>query len=53
MAVIKSSKDTRFGLDSVVTHDGLKLPCWALTDLSSFKWQCGIDAYEQVVLEFC
>ncbi|CAL0309122.1 unnamed protein product [Lupinus luteus] len=48
VAVIKSSKDTRYGLDSIVTHDGEKLPCWALTNLSSFKQKFGTDAYEQL-----
>ncbi|KAE8637354.1 hypothetical protein Csa_013006 [Cucumis sativus] len=37
VAIIKSNKDTRYGLDSIVTHDGMKLPCWAIPNLSSFK----------------
>ncbi|KAM2035274.1 hypothetical protein EV2_039281 [Malus domestica] len=37
VAMIKSSKDTRYAIDSVVTHDGVKFPCWALSDLSSFR----------------
>lgn len=48
VAIIKSSKDTRYGLDSIVTHDGTKLPCWALANLSSFKQKFGVDAYEQL-----
>ncbi|XP_054776722.1 thymidine kinase a-like [Prosopis cineraria] len=48
VAVIKSSKDTRYGLDSIVTHDGVKLPCWALTNLSSFRQKFGLDAYGQL-----
>ena len=48
MAIIKSNKDTRYGLDSIVTHDGAKLPCLALPDLSSFKQKFGLDAYDQV-----
>ncbi|RDX83253.1 Thymidine kinase, partial [Mucuna pruriens] len=48
VAIIKSSKDTRYGLDSIVTHDGAKLPCWALANLSSFKQKFGVDAYEQL-----
>ncbi|WJX22937.1 thymidine kinase [Trifolium repens] len=48
VAIIKSSKDTRYGLDSIVTHDGAKLPCWPLTNLSSFKQKFGIDAYEKL-----
>ncbi|KAL6197829.1 hypothetical protein ACLB2K_027622 [Fragaria x ananassa] len=46
--IIKSNKDTRYGLDSIVTHDGVKLPCWALPNLSSFKQKFGLDAYEQL-----
>ncbi|XWS12942.1 hypothetical protein CRYUN_Cryun37aG0133100 [Craigia yunnanensis] len=46
--VIKSNKDTRYGLDSIVTHDGMKLPCWALADLSSFRPKIGPDAYDQL-----
>ncbi|TKY72245.1 Thymidine kinase [Spatholobus suberectus] len=48
VAIIKSSKDTRYGLDSIVTHDGAKLPCWALANLSSFKQKFGVDAYEKL-----
>ena len=52
IAIIKSNKDTRYGLDSIVTHDGVKLPCWALPNLLSFKQKFGLDAYEQV-MTFC
>ncbi|KAL5574929.1 hypothetical protein UlMin_016628 [Ulmus minor] len=48
VAVIKSNKDTRYSLDSIVTHDGMKLPCWALADLSSFREKFGPDAYDQL-----
>jgi thymidine kinase len=48
VAIIKSNKDTRYGLDSIVTHDGVKLPCLALPDLSSFRQKFGLDAYDQV-----
>ncbi|KAK7831951.1 pentatricopeptide repeat-containing protein [Quercus suber] len=47
VAIIKSNKDTRYGLDSIVTHDGAKLPCLALPDLSSFRQKFGLDAYDQ------
>lgn len=50
VAVIKSNKDTRYGLDSIVTHDGVKLPCSALANLSSFKQIFGSDAYDKVIL---
>lgn len=46
--MIKSSKDTRYAIDSVVTHDGVKFPCWALPDLSSFRQKFGEDAYNEV-----
>ncbi|XVF81493.1 hypothetical protein PTKIN_Ptkin15bG0159600 [Pterospermum kingtungense] len=48
VAIIKSSKDTRYAIDSVVTHDGLKFPCWALPDLMSFRQKLGEDAYEKL-----
>ncbi|KAF6145036.1 hypothetical protein GIB67_013387 [Kingdonia uniflora] len=48
VAVIKSDKDTRYGLDSIVTHDGVKLPCWPLPDLLSFKHKFGIEAYRKL-----
>ncbi|MCL7039503.1 hypothetical protein MKW94_006413 [Papaver nudicaule] len=46
--LIKSNKDTRYGLDSVVTHDGTKLPCWALSNLSSFSHKLGAIAYDKL-----
>ncbi|KAF8410831.1 hypothetical protein HHK36_003368 [Tetracentron sinense] len=48
VAIIKSNKDSRYGLDSIVTHDGAKLPCWALPDLSSFRQKIGDDAYNKL-----
>ncbi|XP_009606901.1 thymidine kinase-like [Nicotiana tomentosiformis] len=48
VVMIKSNKDTRYAVDAVVTHDGTKLPCWSLPDLSSFKQRFGSDAYEKV-----
>ncbi|XP_055827711.1 thymidine kinase a-like isoform X2 [Solanum dulcamara] len=48
VAIIKSDKDTRYGLDSIVTHDGDRLPCWPLANLSSFKQRCGSDAYSKL-----
>ncbi|KAB2621315.1 F-box protein [Pyrus ussuriensis x Pyrus communis] len=43
-------KDTRYAIDSVVTHDGVKFPCWALSDLSSFQQNFGGDAYDKFEL---
>ncbi|KAJ0054707.1 hypothetical protein Pint_01882 [Pistacia integerrima] len=48
VAMIKSSKDKRYAVDSVVTHDGIKFPCWALSDLTSFRQKLGDDAYEKL-----
>ncbi|PSS10423.1 Thymidine kinase [Actinidia chinensis var. chinensis] len=48
VAIIKSNKDTRYGLHSIVTHDGEKFPCWPLADLSSFRQAFGSDAYEKL-----
>ncbi|XP_022966756.1 thymidine kinase a-like [Cucurbita maxima] len=48
VAIIKSNKDTRYGLDSIVTHDGMKLPCWAVPNLSSFKQKFGEGAYDKL-----
>lgn len=48
VAIIKSNKDTRYGLDSIVTHDGMKLPCWAIPNLSSFKKKFGQGSYDKV-----
>ncbi|XP_073142599.1 thymidine kinase a [Henckelia pumila] len=48
VVIIKSSKDNRYATDAVVTHDGTKFPCWALSDLSSFKLRFGADAYSKL-----
>ncbi|GAB2285210.1 Thymidine kinase a [Dionaea muscipula] len=48
VAMIKSSKDTRYAIDSVVTHDGAKFPCWALPNLSSFAENFGHEAYNKL-----
>ncbi|KAK9285040.1 hypothetical protein L1049_024224 [Liquidambar formosana] len=48
VAMIKSSKDRRYAVDSVVTHDGAKFPCWALPDLLSFRQKFGADAYDKL-----
>ncbi|GAB2212340.1 hypothetical protein Drorol1_Dr00020300 [Drosera rotundifolia] len=48
VAVIKSDKDARYGLDSIVTHDGDKYPCFALKDLSSFRQKFGGRAYDEL-----
>ncbi|CAA0837019.1 Thymidine kinase [Striga hermonthica] len=48
VAMVKSSKDNRYAEDEVVTHDGTRLPCWALPDLLSFKTKFGPDAYHKL-----
>ncbi|KAL2901567.1 hypothetical protein RDABS01_026649 [Bienertia sinuspersici] len=48
VALIKSNKDTRYSLDSIVTHDGDKYPCLALHDLSSFRLKLGSSAYDEL-----
>ncbi|XP_042376301.1 thymidine kinase-like [Zingiber officinale] len=48
VAVIKSDKDTRYGLDSIVTHDGAKMPCIALPELSVFRERLGAEAYNKL-----
>lgn len=50
--MIKSSKDIRYAKDLVVSHDGVKFPCWALPELSSFKEKFGSDAYDKVLFSF-
>ncbi|XP_010540833.1 PREDICTED: thymidine kinase a isoform X2 [Tarenaya hassleriana] len=48
IAVIKSDKDTRYAKESIVTHNGEKMPCWALANLSSFRQKFGLDAYDEL-----
>ncbi|CAL9174786.1 unnamed protein product [Musa hybrid cultivar] len=48
VAMVKSDKDARYGLDSVVTHDGMKMPCFALSELSSFRDKLGTEAYDKL-----
>ncbi|KAL5579758.1 hypothetical protein UlMin_012200 [Ulmus minor] len=48
VAMIKSSKDNGYAIDSIVTHDGVKFPCLVLQDLLSFRQKFGEDAYEKL-----
>jgi len=48
VVLVKSDKDTRYTLNSVVSHDGAKMPCWAVADLASFKDKLGEEAYKQL-----
>uniref|UniRef100_A0A1D1ZK70 Thymidine kinase n=1 Tax=Anthurium amnicola TaxID=1678845 RepID=A0A1D1ZK70_9ARAE len=47
VALIKSNKDNRYGLDSIVTHDGMRMQCWALPDLSTFRATLGAEVYDK------
>lgn len=47
-AVIKSDKDNRYSVSSVVTHDGLKMPCWSLPNLAAFREAVGAETYAQL-----
>lgn len=49
VAIIKSYKRTRYAVDSIVTHDGEKLSCWPLADLSRFGQRWDPEAYEKVL----
>ncbi|CDP19216.1 unnamed protein product [Coffea canephora] len=40
--------DTRYALDSIVTNDGEKLPCWPLANLSSFRQKLGSEGYDKL-----
>ncbi|CAH8392186.1 unnamed protein product [Eruca vesicaria subsp. sativa] len=46
--MVKSSKDTRYAKYSMVTHDGIGFPCWALPDLMSFPDIFGQDGYAKL-----
>ncbi|CAH9112081.1 unnamed protein product [Cuscuta epithymum] len=49
IAIIKSDKDNRYGMDSVVTHNGERMPCWPLLEV------IGIDEAQffKDLYEFC
>lgn len=48
VALVKSDKDSRYGLSAVVTHDGLQMPCYAVPDFATFKAQVGDKLYKEV-----
>ncbi|XP_042460444.1 thymidine kinase-like [Zingiber officinale] len=48
VAVIKPKRDTRYGLDSVVTHDGVRMPCFSLSKLSALRDKIGDAAYQKL-----
>eukprot|EP00250_Pteridium_aquilinum_P028166 c36690_g1_i1 orf=2-1054(-) len=50
IALVKSDKDTRYGLASIVSHDGRQMPCWAVSSLANFRSQIGEDEYAKLDL---
>lgn len=48
VAMIKSDKDTRYAIDSVVTHDGARMQCLALNELSTFRTKLGVESYDKL-----
>nr|XP_029117209.1 uncharacterized protein LOC105034377 isoform X3 [Elaeis guineensis] len=48
VAMVKSNKDTRYAVDSIVTHDGAKMRCWAVPELSMFQPKLGVEAYDKL-----
>ncbi|KAL3684246.1 hypothetical protein R1sor_002268 [Riccia sorocarpa] len=47
VALVKSDKDSRYGLNAVVTHDGVQMPCYAVPDLASFRTHVGDKTYRE------
>ncbi len=45
---MKSNKDTRYGVAAVVSHDGIKLPCVAVSNLAAFRAHVGEAQYKEV-----
>eukprot|EP00249_Psilotum_nudum_P005293 c18742_g1_i1 orf=358-1419(+) len=45
IALVKSDKDTRYGLDAIVSHAGMKMPCLAVPTLSAFRQRIGEEDY--------
>ncbi|KAH0468235.1 hypothetical protein IEQ34_003268 [Dendrobium chrysotoxum] len=48
VAMIKSDKDNRYSLDSVVSHDGAKMPCFAVPELSVLRSKMGDEDYNML-----
>ncbi|ONK59788.1 uncharacterized protein A4U43_C08F10700 [Asparagus officinalis] len=48
VAMIKSDRDTRYAIDSIVTHDGTRMRCLALNELSTFRTKLGVEAYDKL-----
>lgn len=48
VAMVKSEKDTRYGLNAVVSHDGIQMPCLAVPNLAAFRNKIGEEAYKKL-----
>jgi thymidine kinase len=48
VGLVKSNKDTRYGVAAVVSHDGFKLPCVAVSNLAAFRAHVGEAQYKEV-----
>ncbi|EFN54017.1 hypothetical protein CHLNCDRAFT_25389 [Chlorella variabilis] len=53
VAVVKSNKDDRYCAAHVVTHNGLKRPCFATPSLAAFKEAAGAayDAFQVIAVD--
>ncbi|KAH8973300.1 hypothetical protein BDL97_01G038700 [Sphagnum fallax] len=47
VGLVKSNKDTRYGVAAVVSHDGIKLPCVAVSNLAAFRAHVGEAQYKE------
>jgi thymidine kinase len=48
VGLVKSDKDTRYGVAAVVSHDGVQMPCVAAPSLATFREHIGEEEYKQV-----
>lgn len=48
VSLVKSDKDTRYGVGAVVSHDGVQMPCVAVPNLAAFRAHIGEEQYRQV-----
>ncbi|XP_074579255.1 thymidine kinase-like [Curcuma longa] len=49
-AMVKPERDMQYGRDSVVPHDGVKMPCFALSKSSALRDKLGDAAYHKAIL---
>lgn len=48
MVLVKSDKDARYAVSAVVSHDGARLPCYAVPDMETFRLRLGNEVYKKV-----